>query len=289
MIALLLQTIIVGLLIGTFYALVAIGFSMVWASMKVIDVSYAAMVLVAAYLTYEMDMWFHIDPLILLAIIPPIMFAVGMALYKFVISISFRSPQQEVVSLVATFGMAIVIENYLLLTFGPEHRAITPALAGVIDIGIMKVPYFFILAAVFSIGTCFLLYLLIYRTAWGRGLRATWQDPMAASFHGIDAERLRVMAYGLAISTGAVAGVFLSGLYVIHPYVHWSYIIYTFVIVIVGGVGSIIGTMVTGISVGLTITIAPLFIPAAWTPVLLYLILIIFLIVRPYGLFRGYV
>jgi len=277
-----------GALLGIFYALVASGFSIVWASMKLVNVAHAALMFFAAYVTITVVRGFGVPWLIGLVAIVPLLFIVGGVLYQGVLSYSYATENFETVSLVATFGLAIVIENLLLLQFGPAQQSAPAGFAGTVEIVGLRLSATRIVGAVLAVLATVALYYIIYRTAIGRSVRAAWQDQEVAMLYGVNPDRARIVMFGLATALAGLAGVLLPVIRPVAPSVHWNYIVIVFIIVIIGSVGSLVGTMVVGTGIGILESTLPILMPAAWTTVVLYIILLGFLLYRPDGLFQGW-
>jgi branched-chain amino acid transport system permease protein len=284
----LVNAILSGALLGIFYALVASGFSIIWASMKLVNVAHAALMFLAGYITIALVRGLGLPWLLALAIIVPLMFLVGGVLYQGVLSYSYATENFETVSLVATFGLAIVVENVLLWQFGPAQQKAPVAFGGTLEVAGIRLSSLRLIGAVFALVATFALYYIIYKTPIGRSVRAAWQDQEVAMLYGINPDRARIVMFGLATALAGLAGVLLSVIRPIAPSVHWDYIVIVFIIVIIGSVGSIVGTMAVGIGVGVLESTLPILMPAAWTTVVLYVILLGFLLYRPDGLFQGW-
>lgn len=275
-----------GALIGVFYALIALGFTMVWASMRIVNVSHAALVVLASYVALGVRDAANVDLFVLLAVVTPTMFVVGAVVYRFVLRYAYLADKFETVSIVATFGLAIVVENALLVAVGPEQRAIDSAYAGRLTIGAMSVPRMRVIATVITLVVAVGLYLLLNETKTGRAVRAAWQDESLAVLHGINLDRTRTVMFGLSVTMAGIAGTLFPMMYSIQPAIHWRYIIIVFLIVVIGGIGNILGTMIAGMLVGLITGVAPMFLPNKWVSVVLYVLLLGVLLYRPTGLFE---
>jgi branched-chain amino acid transport system permease protein len=282
------NAILSGALLGIFYALVASGFSIVWASMKLVNVAHAALVFFAGYVAITLVSGFGVPWLLALAVIVPFTFLVGGVLYQGVLSYSYATENFETVSLVATFGLAIVVENLLLWQYGPAQKKATVGFGGTIEVVGLRLGSLRIVGAVFALLATLALYYIIYKTPIGRSVRAAWQDQEVAMLYGVNPDRARIVVFGLATALAGLAGVLLSVIRPIAPSVHWDYIVIVFIIVIIGSVGSIVGTMVVGVGVGILESTLPILMPAAWTTVVLYVILLGFLLYRPDGVFQGW-
>ena len=277
-----------GALIGIFYGVVASGFSMIWASMKLVNVAHAALMFVAAYLTIYIVGGLGIPWIVALLVIVPLMFVLGGIIYRGILSFSYRTDNFETVSLVATFGLAIVLENILLFEFGPTQRSVNAGFGGTLEVLGLRIGVLRVVGAGFALVATLGLYYIIYKTPIGRSVRAAWQDQEGAMLYGVNPDRARIVMFGLATALAGLAGVLLPAIRPIAPAVHWEYIVITFIIVIIGSVGSIVGTMVVGTAVGVIESTLPLYMPSAWVTVVLYIALLGFLLSRPDGLFEGW-
>lgn len=282
------QLIIYGLLNGAFYALVALGFSIVWGSMKIVNIAHCVLIVLVSYVTWTLFGSFGVDPLISTVIMLPLMFIVGIIIYRSLVVRFYKSRRYEEVSTVATFGLALALQNVLLLIYGPHHKGIDLSYKANVIIGGVRMSNIKLVAATLAMITTYIVYLIITKSYFGKAVRATWQDETAASFHGISVNHVRMITFGLASSTMAMAGTLVPVLYVAYPHLHWTFLVYTFLVVVIGGVGSIIGTTVAGLMVGLIEAVCVSFMPVAWIPCVLYGLFIFLLFVRPTGLFRGH-
>lgn len=286
--SILINATISGLLLGVFYGLVASGFSMVWASMKLVNVAHAVLMLSASYLAIILSHQFGFGLVLDFVVVVPVMFVVGAALYRGVLAYSYESENFETVSLVATFGLTIIIENVLLYFYGPTQQSISTPVPNNLVFGGIRVPTLMLIAAVISVASTLVLYYIIYRTNVGRSVRAAWQDQDVAVLYGVNPNRVRFVMFGLATALAAVAGVMLPAIRPVAPSVHWDYIVIVFIVVIIGSVGSLTGTMLVGAGYGLVNEILPLYMPTSWVPVVTYVVLLGFLLYRPNGLFEGW-
>jgi len=286
--SILINATISGLLLGIFYALVASGFSMVWASMKLVNVSHAVLMLTAGYLAIILSNQFGFGIVLDFLVVVPVMFVLGAAIYWGVLARSYQSENFETVSLVATFGLTIIIENVLLYFYGPTQQSIQTSVPGNLVFGDVRIPTLMLVAAVIALVATLALYYLIYRTSLGISVRAAWQDQDVAILYGINPNRVRLLMFGIAVALAAIAGVMLPAIRPIAPSVHWDYIVIVFIVVIIGSVGSLTGTLLVGAAYGLVNEVLPLFMPTSWVPVVTYVVLLGFLLYRPNGLFEGW-
>ncbi len=283
-----LQVVINGFLLGGAYALLGVGFSLIWGVARVLNVTHAALAVLAAYLAYWTSTSLGIDPLLALIGIVPLFFLGGILLYLGPIRLlEGRTPHLELASLVLTFGLAYALENGMAYLWTPGPRVLnTPYTGRALELLGLYLPltqlYSFLLASL----TIALLYLFLYHTLTGKAVRAVWQDREGAVLSGVNVRRVTAIAYGIAVASASVAGVAMALMYTFSPSAHLGWLIYIFLVVILGGVGSMVGAGLAGLIVGLVISVSGLFIPFAWSNLLLFGILLLLLIVRPRGLLQ---
>jgi len=277
---------IMGLVSGGFYSLVVLGFSLGWAVSKMPDISYIMFIYLAGEITAIFNKMFGVEPLLLSPLIMGLFFGLGVFMYKvFVSFLNRRVSEPGLVGLTLTFGLGIILENLMIVIFTPDFKSATSAY--VLRVGDMTLTIYHVLALPMAIVVSLLLYFLIFKTRWGILLRASIQEPIGAAICGIESEKLRMIMYGIAYSIGGFAGTLLPILQYVQPSASWGIMPISFIIAILGGVGSIIGTAIIGIIIGLIASYSSVFLPAAWVSTELFLVLVIILLVRPRGLFKG--
>jgi branched-chain amino acid transport system permease protein len=242
-----------GLLLGGYYALLACGLSFMFGVMRIINLAHGSLAVVAAYLLYVLAERWEIHPLIGLVAVVPVMALFGWVLHRLVLERSARAG--ELVPILSTFGLAIVLDNSLFDRFGADTRSLAPyidtlgydswTLPGDIILG--KLPLLtFAVAVALLVG----LHLLLARTALGRRIRAAAQDPDTAQLVGINARAVYAASTAIAMMTVAVAGAFMAMRATFDPYTGPQQLIFAFEAVVIGGAGSLWGTLVGGIVLG---------------------------------------
>jgi len=284
---LLLSTLITGIVVGSLYSLLSLGLSLIWGVMRAINVSHAAFALVTSYVAFELFSRFSVDPFITMLFMIPLLFIIGETCYKLIISRFFKSPNSETVSVVATFGIALVLQQLILLVFGPNVTTITLPYEMKIEIMNGSISSVSILTIASALVLTGIIYFIVKKTYFGKALRACSQDAVAATFVGVNIDHIRMVTFGLSLATTAIIGTFIPIIHVIYPHVHWSYLTYAFIVVIVGGLGSIIGTAVAGFMVGILESFLAIILPTAWVPIIIYAGLIFLLFVKPKGFFEA--
>ncbi|MCS6938953.1 MAG: branched-chain amino acid ABC transporter permease [Roseiflexaceae bacterium] len=282
------QSLTSGLLIGSALAVLSVGFSMAWGITHVLNVAHCAFAMLAAYLGYwSLSLW-GIDPLLALPAMLPLFFVLGVAMHRLLIRTTARRAHDlGLATMVLTFGLGVVMENGMQLAWTPDPRVLKTAYSSLaFSIGPLIVQAPHLVAFGLATATIGALYLFAERTFMGKAVRAVWQQPMGAALSGIDLDRVTTIAYGLAVATSAVGGVAMSLLYTFDPATHLSWLVYVFLVVILGGVGSILGSALAGLIIGLIIGVSSVFVPLAWNNLVLFGLLILLLLLRPQGLLQ---
>jgi branched-chain amino acid transport system permease protein len=283
----LLQSIVSGLLMGGVFALFGVGFSLTWGVMKVINIAHAAFGILAAYMAYWGLTLYGVDPLVSLLLSVPLLFAAGLLIHRFLVQPILRSREVMVASMILTFGLAIVLENLMLFAWSPDERLITTAYSSkAFFLGDIIIKVSSLLGFLLSMVGIGVIYFFLYRTRTGKAVRATWQDPEGAALQGINLRRVSMIAFGLAIASSGAGGVAMAYMYSFNPPAHNLWLIFLFLVVIVGGVGSVLGSAIAGLIIGLVTGLSGAFFPMQWINVLLFGLLMGILLIKPEGLFR---
>ena len=279
------QACILGVLTGGVYALMASGLTLVFGVMRVINVAQGALVILSAYLSYTLFKDWHIDPFLTVLIVAPLMFALGVGV-QFVFIRSLRSEQAEELSLLITWALALGIEGVLGAVYETTYRASEPSYANaswtIAGYHFSEVRVF---AFALSAAVLLLLYLLLGRTRFGRSVRATVQNPTSAQLLGVNADRVRALAFGLGVSTAAAAGAVYAMLYPFNPGSHYDLISRLLSIVVLGGLGSVGGAVVAAVLMGVVESVVAVEISPVWSSFSYFVVLVAILLVRPQGMF----
>jgi branched-chain amino acid transport system permease protein len=271
------QSIISGILLGGIYALLSVGFGLTWGTMKVLNISHAVFAVLGAFVAYWFFVKAGLDPILSLPLLVVLLFLAGAMVYRLVIRPVTKAKNVIMASMVATFGVAIVVENVMSFFWHPDPRILKPPYAGSsIFIGFSM--------AIMAIA---LLYLFLHHTYTGKAVQATWQNPVGAALVGINPGHVSLITFGLAIGSAGVAGVAMALVYAFYPSVQSVWTMFVFMVTIVGGVGSVVGTALAGLLIGFIIGVCAAFLPFVWVNVLLFALLLIILLFRPEGLFGG--
>lgn len=281
------QSAISGLLMGGIFALLGVGFSLSWGVMRVINIAHAAFGILAAYIAYWGLTLYGIDPILSLGLSLPLLFATGLIIHRFLIQPITRAKDIVVASMILTFGLAILLENLMLFAWSPDERLITTSYSSQsIFLGEIIIKISNLLGFILSIVGIGAIYLFLYHTHIGKAVRATWQEPEGAALQGINLRRVSMVAFGLAIASAGGGGVAMAYMYSFNPPAHNLWLIFLFLVVIVGGVGSVIGSAVAGLIIGLITGLSGVFFPYQWVNVFLFGLLMGILLIKPEGLFK---
>ena len=276
------QTLILGVLVGGVYALMASGLTLIFGVMRVINVAHGAFLILGAYITYVLFQNFQIDPIASILITIPIFFAVGWLLQRYMLS---RIANPEQTSVLVTFALALVMEGLLGIIFQTTARSVTPSYTSQ---ALMFATYRFPVTRLMGFGIALLiilsLYLILQYTKLGRAIRATTQDPRAAQLMGINTSMISAFTFALGVATTAAGGSLLSIIYSFNPSSQSDWIAKTLSIIVLGGLGSIPGALIAALILGMMEQMTAIVVTLYWSPIVFYFFLFITLIIRPQGL-----
>jgi branched-chain amino acid transport system permease protein len=279
-----------GILMGSIYGLTAMGLTIIFGVLKVINFAHGSLLMVGMYASYWAITLSGVHPYLALAIVIPVMFVFGYSLQNIVIKpifIAEKNVREPITVIIVTTGIWYILDNLTLLVFGPQYRSLTdnPLQGQMFELGSMFISapkfYGFITALV----TATAIHLFMQRTIMGRAIRATSMDREAASLMGINQYRIYNVAFGIGAATTGIAAVTLIPFYNVFPTVGVLFDIKGFIIVVLGGLGSISGALLGGIIIGLIESVGPQFMTATWTEAIVYGLFLIVLFVKPSGLF----
>jgi branched-chain amino acid transport system permease protein len=282
-----LQVALSGLLMGLIYALVAAGLSLIFGLMDVVNFAHGELLMLAMYATFFLNLWLGLDPLVLLPLVAAIMFVLGMAIYRGLISRALGVRfNRGMVQIFVTFGLAIFIRGAAQFAFGGDFRSVgTSWLANrTADLGGVYVPLPQLAASVVCL-IAFAGLFAIGRTEFGRALEATREDRDAVALIGIDRDKIFAMGWGLGAAAVGVAGTMLAGFYYVSPNVGANFALIAYVTVALGGFGNLMGALVAGVLIGEAEAVTAQLLEPSLKQVGMFAIYLVVLMVRPRGLF----
>ncbi|MDJ0713599.1 MAG: branched-chain amino acid ABC transporter permease [Prochloraceae cyanobacterium] len=283
-----LQALLSGLLLGGFYGVMVLGFSVLWGVMGIINLAHGDFLMTGAYLAWLMFRTFNLDPFISLVLILPLMFVVGYALQKILLNRLIERPR--LATLLVTFGLSISLANLHKILYTADPRNVPVAYNGSIELWGISVPIVKAIVFFIALGMMSLLHLLLQRTRLGKAIRAAAQNKNAAKIVGIDIDRVYAITAGICIALTAGAGAAISPTQAIFPFMGQPFTLKAFTITVLGGLGRIPGALLGGMVLGITEVMVATYVPGIGTNfgvALSLILLVVILIVRPQGLSSG--
>jgi branched-chain amino acid transport system permease protein len=285
--ALLFQSVILGLLLGGLYALLAAGLTLYFGIMRVVMIAHSAFLILAAYLAWYFHRETGLDPLLSLAGTVPLFFLAGVAMQRLLLS-RLRPLTLTMMSVLLTFSIALVIEGTLSYAFSGTQRRIQLGYSGSsIEVFGARVAVVKLMAFGLAAAAMLALYLLMMKSRFGQALRATIQHPDAARLVGINTDRVAGYGFGLGLATAAVGGTALSLDSTIYPSLHWHWIGPLMAIIVVGGLGSVPGAAAAAMILGMAQSLLQIELGTTWAQTVFYIALFATLAFRPQGFFGG--
>ena len=279
-----LNTLIMGLLLGGLYALIAIGLSLVFGVMKMINVAHGDLVLLGSYLAYAAMSLLHIDPIISLIAGIPVLFVIGFLIQKHLMGPASETSMEA--PLLIAFGISLILQNLQQLIFTPMSKGLTTSyILTSFTVGEFYFPLSYMLDFFASVAVIILLGQFLKRSFVGKAIRGATQEKRAAQLVGINTKFINAVAFGVAMITAAIAGVFLGLTFPFTPQSGISFLIIAFGVVIIGGLGSMGGTLLGGIVLGLAQTFGGFFLGSTAQMLVVYLVVLVVLSIRPQGFF----
>jgi branched-chain amino acid transport system permease protein len=278
------RAIIDGILYGGVYALMAVGLTLIFGVLDIINIAQGILVVLAAYLSYVLSVHLHLDLFLGLLITIPVMFVVGVGIQVLFMR-RLRGRERTSMSLLASYAVMIIIEGILYLAFGPDYVQLNASyVTSSVHLLGFYLPYIYLYGFVLAVALVAALYLMLYRTTFGRSLRATMQDQTAARLVGIDINRVAALAFGIGVAVTAVGGMVFGATNAFNANSGYDLISRLLAIIILGGMGSIGGALVAALFMSVTEAIVDIWSPT-WSVVVFYAALVIVLTFRPQGLF----
>jgi branched-chain amino acid transport system permease protein len=282
---LLINAIVAGLLLGAFYAAVTVGVSISFGILDIVNIAHPAFIILGSYIAYIVNTRLGVDPILVSLIMLPVFYALGSAIYQ-VYYVSFEKRGQEALrGLAFFFGLLFVTEVMLLLVFGVDYRYVEARYIGPsLHIGFVDFPLRLVVPCVIALLLFVALELFLSRTFIGRAINAVAQDQGALQLMGADPIKIKRIAFGISIATAAVAGALLIIIIPVEPSVGREYIGRAFAICVLGGLGSLPGTLIAALLLGVVESLTSTFYGPSWAPAVAFGFLLITLAVRPSGL-----
>lgn len=273
-----------GLMTGAVYALIALGLTLVYGVLHIINFAHGATLTAAMFAVFVLHSVFRIDPYIAVFILTPLFFGLGYAVQRFVINPASHGSDSNI--LLVTLGLSIIIENALLAGFRSDTRSIdVPYGFSVIEIGNLFLSTPRVIAFFASFAVAGVLGLMLLRTDTGKAIRAVAKEKTGAALSGINVEHIYAVTFGLGAACLAIAACLLMPTFLVNPRIGNAFVLVAFTIVVLGGMGSIGGALVGGLIIGVVESLSGLYLGESLGQVGIFLIFILVLLFRPTGLF----
>ncbi len=283
--AALLQTIYSGLVLGSMYALMAVGLTLIWGSLRVLNLAHGALMMIGAYASWVVAEWLYLPPVLGLPLSFVALALIGCVLYRLLLGPLMCQPEGETNAFIATAGLALALESLALIVFGPRNKAQPFALEGTFQLANVSISYQHLLILAVAAVTLFLLDAFLRYGRAGLAIRATAQQPDAAQLMGIRRDTVFLLVLGLSSGLAAISGVLLSSIYFIAPTFGFHPMLKAFIVCIFGGLGNIRGTLYAAFIIGMTEALVSLFLGVRYALPVMFGLVIVVLIFRPHGLF----
>ncbi len=278
-----LQSLLSGVLVGGVYALIGIGLTLVFGVMRVINFAHGDLLMVGMYLAYYSFRLLGVDPFLSIVIVIPLMFVFGMFLQRaFIQRVLNALPQNQIL---LTIGLGLIMSNTVMLIFTSDYKILSTSYSSAsVMLGGLSISKPLFVSFVITAGITLVLYWFLIRTNVGQAIRATAQDREAAQLMGVNVRRMGLLAMGIGAALAGTAGALISPTYYIFPQVGGAFTLKAFVIVVLGGMGSVIGATLGGIVIGAVESLAAVYVSSGLKELFVYLLFLVVLLVKPSGL-----
>ena len=279
-----LQVVLSGILLGGLYACMAMGFSLIWGVTNLINLAHGTMIVMGAYITWLLVTHTGIDPFLTLPLSAAALFVLGYLLQRLLLNRAMRTTL--FMTLILTFGLDMVLININLALFTADVRSITmPYADAALQFGDIRLPYTRLAVFAIALALTLALHLFLEHTRMGQAIRATGQNARAASVLGIDTRRVYAVTFGIGAALAGAAGSLVTVLYSFSPVVGDGFTMKAFVVVVLGGLGSIRGAIVAGIILGVVENVVSGLLAPGYRDAVSFVLLVLVLLLRPRGIF----
>jgi branched-chain amino acid transport system permease protein len=272
-----------GLMLGSVYALVGMGLTLVWGVVGIVNIAHGEFIMLGAYFTFWTFSLLHLNPLLSVVFSVPIFFMAGMMIHKRITERLVR--QQELSALILTFGMSILIWNLAQFLWSNTYRSVSYLTGNFPILGLVLAKSKTVSFGL-AVGITAALFLFLKYSKWGKGIRATSQNSEVALVCGINTMKVRALTFGMGMSLAGAAGAIVSLQWVIFPQMGGTYISKAFAIVVLGGLGNIHGALAGGLMIGVLESLVTQYLSAKMAQIIPSTIILIVLLLRPTGLFK---
>ena len=283
---LLLNALVAGILLGGFYAAVSLGISIAFGLLDIVNIAHPAFVILGSYVVYIMNARFAFDPILTGVLFTPVFYALGVVLYRVYYASFERKGAESLRGLVFFFGVLFIVEVSLLLAFGVDYRLVEARYIGEsLHIGPVGIAFRLLVPCAVGVALTGALYLFLSKTFYGRAIQAVAQDAFALRLMGANPFKVKDVAFGVAMATASLAGALLIMIGPVEPAMNREYIGRVFAVTVLGGMGSVGGTLAAALILGIAESLTATFSGPSWSVAVSFGVLLLALAVRPSGLF----
>lgn len=280
----LVTAIVNGLLLGGLFAVTALGLSLVFGVMRLINLAHGELIVLGAYLSLQLSRHVGLDPLVTMLIVAPALFVVGLPVQRYLLTpLMSRDATQP---LLTTFGLSVIAQNLYIQIFSADEQSLNASYAtSSVTVAGIDIPAVYLISFGVALVLCTGIHLLIRRTGFGREVRAAAEDPAAAGVLGVNVGRVYAILFGLAAALAAVGGVLVGLTFSFDPTTGTTWLLTGFAVVVLGGLGSVKGTLLGGLLLGLVESVGAAFFGDGYRDVIGLVTFLVVLALRPQGLF----
>ncbi|HEX3500219.1 MAG TPA: branched-chain amino acid ABC transporter permease [Stellaceae bacterium] len=285
MLDLLANAIVSGLLLGGFYAAVTVGLSISFGMLDIVNIAHPAFVLLGSFIAYGANAAWGLDPILAGIVFAPLFFLLGGGIHRIYDASFARRGEESLRGLAFFFGVLFITEVSLVLVFGADYRLVeTPYSSASLTVGVIGIPLRLLVPFLVSLAMITGIQLALDHSFLGRAIKAVAQDPLALRLMAADPVRIKEIAFALSIATASVAGALLIVIAPVEPSLGRDYIGRVFAISVLGGMGSLQGTLLAGLIIGVAESVTATFYGPSWSPAVSFGVLLLVLALRPAGL-----
>jgi branched-chain amino acid transport system permease protein len=279
------QTVVSGLLLGGIFALVAVGLSLIFGVMKILNFAHGDFLMLGMYFAFFLSVMLGVDPYLSAVAALPVFFGLGWLVQSYLIRPVLKAPEN--IQILLTVGLSLFLQNVAMFLFSPDFQSLRVSYGGnTLSIMGVSISYVRLVASVIAISATLGLYLLLGRTDIGKALRACAEERLGSLAVGINVDRMYNIAFGLGIACVALAGVLMTPFFYIAPQVGLPFTLTAFVVAVLGGLGSLPGALVGGFAIGLIEAIGEILLPSpSMKQMATFGVFLLILLLRPQGLF----
>jgi branched-chain amino acid transport system permease protein len=273
-----------GILLGGLLAVTAVGLSLIFGVMRLINLAHGELLVLGAYLAFTLAQWFGLDPLVSLLIVAPVVFVVALPVFKFLLApVLHRGPEP---AMLTTFAVSIIAQSLFIIVFSADvRRLVTPYASAPLNVLGLNISVIYLISFVIGVALCFGLDQLVRRTSFGRDLRATAEDSDAASALGVNISRTNLLVFAVAAACASIGGVLVGMAFSFSPSSGLTYLLTGFAVVVLGGLGSIRGTLIGAILIGIVQSVGGAIVGDGYRDIIGFVVFLVVLSFRPQGLF----